>query len=181
MTYLRDYALRFDDLSSDQAQRIAAALHLPEFDDPDALPPLTGRDLYEMCDAAELDHASVVLSLRDDATVTGVRAIETLIGKPIQRRSATPPGASPDSSGSPRGARNAPRQRSSHSSKLPCPPTAVVLTVVPNPKRPGSASAMRFENWRPGITVADALAAGLTPGDVAWDLAHGFVTVEEPK
>lgn len=51
----------------------------------------------------------------------------------------------------------------------------VRLLVASNPKRIGSASRARFALYRPGMTVAQAISAGVRSADVRWDLAHQFI------
>jgi len=57
---------------------------------------------------------------------------------------------------------------------------ALTVLVEKNPKREGSAAHGRFEGYfTPGIvTVADALAAGVTAADLFHDIGHGFIKVE---
>lgn len=57
------------------------------------------------------------------------------------------------------------------------------LTVIAttNPKREGSQSFDRFEgyfNLPEEATVKDALDAGLTMGDIRYDIIHGSIAVE---
>jgi hypothetical protein len=54
----------------------------------------------------------------------------------------------------------------------------ITLLVQENPKRAGSASHARFENYKSGMTVEQALAAGLISGDFTHDVAHGFIRIE---
>lgn len=56
----------------------------------------------------------------------------------------------------------------------------LTLMVDANPKRPGRAAYDRFEGYfKEGVeTVQDALDAGLTLGDIKYDLIHGFIDVE---
>lgn len=53
----------------------------------------------------------------------------------------------------------------------------VVVLVKANPKREGTASYERFAAYfsKKVKTVGDALAAGLTRKDIAWDTNHGFI------
>jgi len=53
----------------------------------------------------------------------------------------------------------------------------ITLLVDHNPKRPGSASHARFENYEDGMTVKEALTAGLISGDLSWDVAHEFIEI----
>lgn len=55
-------------------------------------------------------------------------------------------------------------------------PGSVVVSVAPNPKRPGSASHVRYAAYRRGATAADLRAAGLTIADFRWDRERGYVT-----
>lgn len=52
------------------------------------------------------------------------------------------------------------------------------VLVKSNPKKAGSASAKRFDLYRNGMTVEAFIEAGGTPGDVAWDIGHGFIEVK---
>jgi len=135
--------------------------------------PRDGDGLFQLCQTAGLDHARTVLALARETDDTGVRAIETLVGRPITRWTPPAPGAS--SRGvvtRERNARTAPTSSVGH---------LVVLAVVPNPKKPGSASHDRFSKWVVGQTVQQCMAAGLTRGDVTWDMERGFVTLGEPS
>jgi hypothetical protein len=54
----------------------------------------------------------------------------------------------------------------------------ITLLVKENPKREGCAAYERFQAYFKVTTVAEALAAGLTRKDLAWDIAHGHITVK---
>jgi hypothetical protein len=58
--------------------------------------------------------------------------------------------------------------------------TSVLTYAAPNPKKPGSGTWQRYQNYVPGRTVAELLAAGITRGDIAWDVSRGFVTFAPP-
>lgn len=47
-----------------------------------------------------------------------------------------------------------------------------------NPKRPGSKAAVRFALYKDGMTVRQALEAGLDPGDLAYDSNKQFIVLE---
>jgi len=55
----------------------------------------------------------------------------------------------------------------------------ITLLVNYNPKRKGSASAQRFEAYEDEMTVAGALKAGITSGDLSWDVEHGFIKIAD--
>ena len=44
-----------------------------------------------------------------------------------------------------------------------------------NAKKPGSAAHARFAKMTPGMTVDEAIAAGVTRGDINWDVKQGFI------
>lgn len=50
-----------------------------------------------------------------------------------------------------------------------------ITFVAENPKRPGSASFDRFAKYKKGMTVAQALAAGVTRADIDWDSKREFI------
>ena len=51
----------------------------------------------------------------------------------------------------------------------------ITITATGNPKRPSSASHTRFEKYRNGMTVKEALANGVTMADVRFDSSKGFI------
>lgn len=53
----------------------------------------------------------------------------------------------------------------------------ITLLVDYNPKRASSESHARFENYEDGMSVEEALEAGLTNGDLNWDTAHDFIKI----
>lgn len=57
----------------------------------------------------------------------------------------------------------------------------ITVLVSSNPKRVGTAGRDRFEFYRDGMTVAEALEAGLTRPDLKWDSKHAFIKIEEKK
>lgn len=54
---------------------------------------------------------------------------------------------------------------------------AVKMLAGSNPKREGSAARARFANYRDGMTVKEALAAGITTPDLVYDAKHGFIEI----
>lgn len=57
--------------------------------------------------------------------------------------------------------------------------TRVITYVAPNPKK--GASRERYAKYRVGMTVDEALAAGLLRGDIAWDSdpKRGFIKLSD--
>lgn len=53
----------------------------------------------------------------------------------------------------------------------------ITMLVTENPKRAGSKSHERFALYVDGMTVAAALEAGLTTGDIRHDVAHNFISL----
>ena len=54
----------------------------------------------------------------------------------------------------------------------------ITLVATSNPKREGSAAKSRFAAYTDQMTVADALAAGLTTPDLVYDAKHGFIQID---
>ena len=44
-----------------------------------------------------------------------------------------------------------------------------------NAKKAGSGAATRFAKMKSGMTVGEAIAAGVTRGDINWDVKQGFI------
>lgn len=110
--------------------------------------------------------ADLVMSIVRDNSPIANSAAEKLVGKPIVR--APERGAhAPRDSRPPKPARNAKPKKYDE--------TDVIIFVLPNPKRAGQAPAIRYDNYRLDMTIAEALKAGLTHGDIAWDLSHEFI------
>jgi len=57
----------------------------------------------------------------------------------------------------------------------------ITIVSTTNPKRAGSTSAARFDLYTNGMTVAQAIEAGVTTGDIHWDSEKGFITLAEPE
>jgi hypothetical protein len=47
--------------------------------------------------------------------------------------------------------------------------TRVLVSVLPNPKKPGSNAHARYALYEPGLTEAELLAKGLRRTDFRWD------------
>jgi hypothetical protein len=54
----------------------------------------------------------------------------------------------------------------------------VITNVVANPKREGSAAHGRFAKYKNGMTIAEAVKAGLRRDDFRWDVAHKHITIK---
>lgn len=152
------YKPNFDALDQDQIRHLTKAMQTPYEE------PLTGADLFEIYSEAGYDQADVVMSLATDTSVLGIQVIETLIGKPIQRR------ALPASSGTARKTRG-PAVRKSD-------PRRIVYVSPTNPKREGTASHARFALYVEGMSIDEFVQAGGTIADVKWDSERGFIKIE---
>lgn len=134
----------------------------------------TEGPLFERCSAAGLDQADVVMSLAADPSPLAVAALETVMGKPMivghPCLSGPPPAPAPDAP-----PQVEPREKRTRAPRAPKSDPRVVVDVAPNPKKPGSQSHERYAIWRVGMTVSEALAAGLTGADVKWDTERGYV------
>lgn len=59
------------------------------------------------------------------------------------------------------------------------PISAEITLISPvNPKRKGCAAEVRFSLYKPGMTQEEFLDAGGTTADMAYDTAHGFISVD---
>lgn len=61
------------------------------------------------------------------------------------------------------------------------PDQRITVLSKKNPKREGSESYDRFENYvtgKKGMTVKQALEAGVTSGDLKWDRDHKFIQID---
>lgn len=54
----------------------------------------------------------------------------------------------------------------------------ITIIAKENPKRPGTDSYKRFAKYKKGMTVAEALAAGVTSGDLNWDVKHSYISIK---
>jgi len=54
----------------------------------------------------------------------------------------------------------------------------ITILVAANPKRPAGKSYGRFELYRDGMSVNDALTAGVLTADLIYDTAHNFIAIE---
>lgn len=46
-----------------------------------------------------------------------------------------------------------------------------------NPKREGSKAADHFSRYKSNVTIKSLVDAGVPPGDIAWNLAHGLIEI----
>ena len=53
----------------------------------------------------------------------------------------------------------------------------IKVLVEANPKRQGSGGYKRFAQYKSGMTVAEALAKGVTRADLVWDVGHKFISI----
>jgi hypothetical protein len=47
-----------------------------------------------------------------------------------------------------------------------------------NPWKTGTKGHVYYAKYRTGMTVAEAVKAGVPRGYIAWDIAHGFITIK---
>ena len=169
---LDKYRTNIDSLDQESAALVASALSRRHGT------PVSPDSLFDSCVALGVDQADVVLAVAHDPSPLAVRALETVVGKPIEYgRPALLQ-------------RHAPRyksesvpQRAEPKSKLTRAPVQrtdprKIVYVAPNPKKPGSASYDRFSRYVAGMTVTEAIAAGVTAADVKWDSERGFIKFE---
>jgi hypothetical protein len=178
---LSKYRPNFDSLDSDCAGLLAGALlrRYPDFGSVDP------SQVFMRCEEMSIDHADVVMSLANDPSPLAVRTLEALVGKPIDKGWPCLSGAAPvvtDADGVPAPARVV-REKAQRAPRNAVTDPRVIVYVAPNPKKPGSASFDRFALYRVGMTVNEAIAAGVKREDVAWDseTKRGFIKFGEGK
>jgi len=124
------------------------------------VPDMSGESAYQMLSSLGIDHAAALLPLKRDRTTTGVACLEKLVGRPLRKPQQ----------------RRISKKRSSSVRRID---NRVIATVGDNPKKRGSKSHARFSLYEPGMTVSAFVDAGGTTADVRWDLARGYITLEE--
>ncbi len=157
------YQPAFTSLTDDQSLHLTKAIvsHHPDLQ---GTPNKTG--LYDFCRHNSLDQADVVLSLSRDTSSTGISTIETIVGHPITRRR-------PANVKKKAASRGAARSRTDN---------RIILTIVPNPKRPGTRCHGEYDHYRVGQTVTEYLeASGGTQANIRYDTARNFITLGDPK
>ena len=175
---LTKYQPNFSALDSDCAGLLADALlrRYPDFGRVDP------HQVYTRCEEMSIDHADVVMSLAHDGSPLAVRTLETLVGKPIERGwpclSGKPP--APKVGEAPA---IVPREKAQRAPRGSVRDPRIIVEVAPNPKKPGSASFDRFALYRVGMSVDEAIAAGVKREDIAWDsdTKRGFIKLGEAK
>lgn len=190
-------------LSVPQAQLLASRLLRHGLVSPDQVAEpesITGPTVASWC--AGLSHAQVVLCLAQETSELGLETIETLLAKPIYMCARGETGdpailALTDVEGRPLplpvGRRRGLAQEIERTDRVvpqvPRRPSLrrgtrdprVILSVVPNPKRPTSDAYVRFARYVVGMSVEDALASGVRQVDLAYDESRGFVVLGLPE
>lgn len=123
---------------------------------------------------ARMDQADVIMAMVRDSSVQGVKTIEDIVGKPITRLQEKAHRASEKKKEKAAGARAA-RSRKSVAFEAT---DTIHLLVKENPKKKGGAPYERFEKYKEGMTVGDALAAGVFEADIQWDVGHKFIELK---
>jgi len=121
---------------------------------------VSGEEVFSVFSGLGVDHATALLPLKRDRTTTGVACLEKLVGRPLRKPQQ----------------RRISKKRSSSVRRID---NRVIATVGDNPKKRGSKSHARFSLYEPGMTVSAFVDAGGTTADVRWDLARGYITLEE--
>lgn len=152
-------------LPPSRASTIWHALHhsYPTFPPPPPDP--SGPDLLRQLTAARLDQVTTLQPLFHQSTPAAVASLEEATGLHINHCRPT--------------RLHTPTQRT-HPARTPQPkPTdnRTILTVTPNPKKPGSASFIRFALYAPGLTISQVLQLGVTMADIKWDLERSFIVL----
>lgn len=162
------YKTNFENLTSEQSAHLALALSLRHPSIPSDQP-IT----WQACENAGLDQADVIMSLSRDTSVVGVQTIEALVGRPITVAPPHMPARRP------RPVASRPEKPRTTQQRGTLDLARRIAYVAPNPKKPRTASYDRFSQYREGMTLAEALSAGLTRADLSWDVERGFIRLED--
>ena len=163
---LNKYIANFKSLEISEINYLATAIETahPEFVAQQGGEYEDGEELFHHCDSHGLDQAMVVMSLAKDPSAIAVSILEKLVGQKMRREIQKEVGAVKPA----RGPRKAAQKTSD-----PRP----ITKVMANPKKKGSKSYDRFELYKEGMTVNDALAAGVLRADIAYDSERGYITI----
>jgi hypothetical protein len=178
---LAKYQANFAALSPEAEALVASALlrRHPK------LPPYVPGGLFSVCSEAGLDQADVVCAIASDSSPLAVQAMEVLAGIPVTKGHPCLKGPAPKTDTpafSPKADAPA-RVREPKPARAPrqgVTDPRIITALVPNPKRPGTASFDRFALYQVGMSVDEAIAAGVKREDIAWDSAPSrkFITLE---
>lgn len=176
---LTKYQSNFAALSPDAEALVASALLRRHPN----LPPYIPGGLFRICEEAGLDQADVVCAVASDSSPLAVQAMEVLAGIPVTVGqpclTPKPKTVAPQKSveGSPAPVRE---PKPARAPRVGVTDPRIITAVVPNPKRPGTASFDRFALYQVGMSVDEAIAAGVKREDIAWDSAPSrkFITLE---
>lgn len=166
---MQKYQENFGKLSVKQAAIVSGALSRVE-DSYKAPKKITGLAVFAACRTAELDQATVVTALAGESSPDAIAAMETITGKKI--KAAKPQKATDD------GQPKTPKAVKAKAKNLSDP--RIITAFIANPKRPGSAAHARYNLYVDGMSVDQAIAAGIKRADIAWDKARDFITLAQP-
>lgn len=176
---LAKYQTNFAALSPEAEALVASALlrRHPK------LPPYVPGGLFTACADAGLDQADVVCAIASDSSPLAVQAMEVLAGIPVTKGHPCLAGPAPKSATEPTETKAPSRVREPKPARAPrqgVTDPRIITALVPNPKRPGTASFDRFALYQVGMSVDEAIAAGVKREDIAWDSAPSrkFITLE---
>lgn len=144
-----------------EAEWLANTLVETGFLDP---PPPHIEGLAMECLAAGLGQVDLVRACAPSPLQLGRKVLSQLVGKPIVPAEPWHPTPPPPNRKEELVVN--PRSRWSGS---------IITAVAPNPKRPGTATFLRYRHYRIGDTVDEFVARGGRWGDVGWDVPRGFI------
>lgn len=167
--------VRFDALSPEVSAHVATIL-LEKHKDLDVSLPL-----FDACVKAKIDSATIVMALASKSDPDSIVAMEVLSGKAIQKAGTADPDLPPAPNGqgrvasgkSPRAPRapKAPREAAPRKSD-----PRILIWVMPNPKKPGSKSAERYDFYQVGKRLDEVVSKDkLRWDDISWDLERGHI------
>lgn len=177
------YRENVENLTEDMEKFLVSTIRqtYPEFPDHETIVS-SDTHLFDAIVSQGLDHADLITMLATSPSSQAVATMEILVGKPIDRR--TPAQVAADRKGAADPAPKKGRKKSADAGPVEkrsgfvrrTSDPRVVASVVANPKRQGTPSYDRFNIWKVGMTVDEAIQLGMKREDVKWDWERKFVT-----
>lgn len=150
------------------ASSLEARYHQPFPPSPD--------DLLLAVRAAQLALPDLVCAVSASPHPAALHALEEVAGRPVTR--CPPRTCALDwATGLPRSPAAVDQTPRRRRARRPVSDPRRIVSVAPNPKKPGSACHARYALYEPGLTLDECVARGVTRPDIRWDTRQGFVVV----
>lgn len=162
---LEKYQEAFGKLSVKQAAIVSGALARTQknYKSPTKI---DGISVFKACESAKLDQSMVITSIAGESSPDGLAALSILTGKEITVV--------------PEKVKKTRTKRDGVSTDFRYDDPRIITNLRPNQKRQGSASHARYNLYVEGMSINQAIAAGVARADIAWDTERGFYEAVAP-